>query len=71
MNKKMYNAPEIAVVEVETASIMAGSPTYTENADGNGGSVDFSNDGTVKDGNAGMARVASNQYFDSWSDDEE
>lgn len=67
MNKKMYNAPEIAVVEVETASMIASSVKYNEQSD----DVDFSDAGSVETGNAGAARVASNQYFDSWSDDEE
>ena len=49
---------------------MAGSPTYEETATGNGGSVDFG-DGTAKDGDAGTARISSNQYFDAWNDDEE
>lgn len=70
MNKKMYNAPATTVVEMEASSIMAGSPTYQETATGNGGSVDFG-DGTATEGNAGSARVASNQYFNAWSDDEE
>lgn len=67
MNKKMYNAPEIAVVEVETASMIASSIKYDEQSN----DVDFSDAGNVDTGNAGMARVSSNQYFDSWSDEEE
>lgn len=70
MNKKTYNAPATTVVEMEASSIMAGSPTYNEFTTGNGGSVDFG-DGTAKDGDAGTARISSNQYFDAWSDDEE
>ena len=67
MNKKMYNAPEIAVVEVETASMIASSVKYNEQSD----DVDFSDAANVGTDNAGMARVSSNQYFDSWSEDEE
>lgn len=71
MEKKIYDTPKIAMMEVETASMIASSIRYDEQS-GTGagtGSVDFSDAGNADRGNAGNARVASNQYFDSWDEE--
>lgn len=67
MEKKIYNAPTTTVVEMETASIIATSITYSDN--GTSGTADLSGEKTSAE--ASSARIGSRQYFDSWSDDEE
>lgn len=68
MEKKIYDTPKIAMMEVETASMIASSVKYNEQA-GTGGSVDFSGANDVSEENANSARVASNKYFDSWDEE--
>lgn len=67
MEKKIYNAPTTTVVEMETASIIATSPTYSDN--GTNGTADLG--GEKETAGASSARIGSRQYFDSWSDDED
>ena len=69
MNKKIYNAPEITVVEMASASIMAGSNGLVENADGGDDLSATINVGTIEEADGGTARVGSNQYFDAWEDE--
>lgn len=69
MNKKIYTAPKINVVEMCCTTIMAGSGEYKIEETG----TDVS--GTLDGGSAssgdswGGAYSASRVYFDSWADD--
>lgn len=69
MNKKIYTAPKINVVEMCCTTIMAGSGEYKIEEDGTSVS------GTLGGGSAGSgdawggAYSASRVYFDSWTDD--
>ena len=67
MEKRIYDAPKISVMEVETSSIMAGSPTYNETTTGNG-SVNLQNASDAPTEDADVARVGTNKYFDSWDE---
>lgn len=70
MNKKIYTAPKINVVEMCCTTIMAGSGESKIEMDGTSVS------GTLDGGSAssggdfwGGAYSASRVYFDSWTDD--
>lgn len=62
MNKKIYTAPNIDVVELQ-GDIVLNSVSNTVNDDG---TIDF-NDRTLQDGDQGGAR--SGAYFDVWEDE--
>lgn len=69
MNKKIYTAPKINVVEMCCTTIMAGSGEYR--IEENGTSVSGTLDGgSASSGDSwGGAYSASRVYFDSWADD--
>lgn len=67
MKKRMYNAPEITVIEIVASQMIAAS---IENKLTDGESTTF-NKGTLTTEDAGTARTASRQYFDISSEDEE
>lgn len=69
MNKKIYTAPKINVVEMSCTTIMAGSGEY--GIEENGTSVSGTLDGgSASSGDSwGGAYSASRVYFDSWADD--
>lgn len=62
MNKKIYTAPNIDVVELQ-GDIVLNSVSNTVNDDG---TIDF-NDRTLQDGDQSTAR--SGVYFDVWEDE--
>lgn len=62
MNKKIYTAPNIDVVELQ-GDIVLNSVSNTVSDDG---TIDF-NDRTLQDGDQGTAR--SGAYFDVWEDE--
>ncbi|WP_308246062.1 hypothetical protein [uncultured Prevotella sp.] len=62
MNKKIYTAPNIDVVEFQ-GDIVLNTVSNTVNDDG---TIDI-NDGTLQEGNPGDAR--SGAYFDVWEDE--
>ena len=62
MNKKIYTAPNIDVVELQ-GDIVLNSLSNTVNDDG---TIDI-NDGTLQVGDQGGAR--SGAYFDVWEDE--
>lgn len=67
MNKKIYTAPKINVVEMCCTTIMAGSYGIEEDGTGVSGTLD---DGSASSGDSwGGAYSASRVYFDSWTDD--
>lgn len=68
MNKKIYTAPKINVVEMCCTTIMAGSGYGIEES---GTSVSGTLDGgSASSGDSwGGAYSASRVYFDSWADD--
>ena len=69
MNKKIYTAPKINVVEMCCTTIMAGSGESKIEMDGTSvsGTLD---DGSASSGDSwGGAFSASRVYFDSWTDD--
>lgn len=68
MKKRMYNAPEITVLEMVAASMIAASVENTVTGDGT--TVEY-NKNTVGTASGSSARIGSRQYFDTWSDDEE
>ncbi len=62
--KKYYIKPSIATVEIETTSIMAGSPAI----DGSGSSGDIN---TPQQSTGSTSKHASSRiYFDSWEYDD-
>ena len=63
----MYNAPEITVIEIVASQMIAASP---DNKLTDGEYINF-NKGTLTTDDAGTARTASRQYFDTSSEDEE
>lgn len=62
MNKKIYTAPNIDVVELQ-GEVVLNSVSNTVNDDG---TIDI-NGGTLQDGDQGGAR--SGAYFDVWEDE--
>lgn len=67
MNKKIYTAPKINVVEMCCTTIMAGSYGIEENGTGVSGTLCSE---SVGSGDSwGGAYSASRVYFDSWTDD--
>lgn len=69
MNKKIYTAPKINVVEMCCTTIMAGSGEYKIEEDGTDVSGTLGSE-SVGSGDAwGGAYSASRVYFDSWTDD--
>lgn len=67
MNKKIYTAPKINVVEMCCTTIMAGSYGIEENGTSVSGTLDG---GSASSGDSwGGAYSASRVYFDSWTDD--
>lgn len=66
MNKKIYTAPKINVVEMCCTTIMAGS--YGIEEDGTGVSGTLGSE-SVGSGDSWAAHSASRVYFDSWTDD--
>lgn len=67
MKKRMYNAPEITVIEIVASQMIAASPD-NKLTDGSYANI---NKGTLTTEDAGTARTASRQYFDASSEDEE
>lgn len=69
MNKKIYTAPKINVVEMCCTTIMAGSGEYKIEESGTDVSGTLGSE-SVGSGDAwGGAYSASRVYFDSWTDD--
>lgn len=69
MNKKIYTAPKINVVEMCCTTIMAGSGEYKIEESGTSVSGTLGSE-SVGSGDAwGGAYSASRVYFDSWTDD--
>lgn len=69
MNKKIYTAPKINVVEMCCTTIMAGSGEYKIEENGTSVSGTLGSE-SVSSGDAwGSAYSASRVYFDSWADD--
>lgn len=69
MNKKIYTAPKINVVEMCCTTIMAGSGEYKIEETGTDVSGTLGSE-SVGSGDAwGGAYSASRVYFDSWADD--
>lgn len=68
MNKKIYTAPKINVVEMCCTTIMAGSGGIEEDGTSVSGGLDS---GSASSGGDfwGGAYSASRVYFDSWTDD--
>lgn len=67
MNKKIYTAPKINVVEMCCTTIMAGSYGIEEDGTSVSGTLDG---GSASSGDFwGGAYSASRVYFDSWADD--
>lgn len=66
MEKRYYSAPQVKVMDIESTTIMAGS--LVEQSDGSLSGNMVAADETQ---DAQTARVASNEYFNSWDDDEE
>ena len=67
MNKKIYTAPKINVVEMCCTTIMAGSYGIEESGTSVSGTLD---DESASSGDSwGGAYSASRVYFDSWTDD--
>lgn len=64
MNKKIYTAPNIDVVELQGDIVLNSVSGNTVNDDGT--MVDI-NDGTLQPGDPGNAR--SGAYFDVWEDE--
>lgn len=63
MERKTYVSPNIETVEMQTLDIIAASGLSDD-----GTTADFE---TTNTDNAINARVASQQYFDAWSEDDE
>ncbi|RHK46021.1 hypothetical protein DW060_13410 [Leyella stercorea] len=69
MNKKIYTAPKINVVEMCCTTIMAGSGEYKIEEDGTGVSGTLGSESVSSGDSWGGAYSASRVYFDSWTDD--
>lgn len=69
MNKKIYTAPKINVVEMCCTTIMAGSGEYRIEEDGTDVSGTLGSESVSSGDSWGGAYSASRVYFDSWTDD--
>lgn len=69
MNKKIYTAPKINVVEMCCTTIMAGSGEYRIEENGTDVSGTLGSESVGSDDSWGGAYSASRVYFDSWTDD--
>lgn len=69
MNKKIYTAPKISVVEMCCTTIMAGSGEYKIEEDGTDVSGTLGSELVGSGDSWGGAYSASRVYFDSWTDD--
>ena len=69
MNKKIYTAPKINVVEMCCTTIMAGSGEYKIEEDGTSVSGTLGSESVSSGDSWGGAYSASRVYFDSWADD--
>lgn len=68
MKKNKYIAPSVVVADMECATIIASSTGLYENGNDVKGNL---GNGVEENGDAGLARIASRQYFDAWGGDEE
>ena len=69
MNKKIYTAPKINVVEMCCTTIMAGSGEYKIEENGTSVSGTLGSESVSSGDSWGGAYSASRVYFDSWADD--
>lgn len=69
MNKKIYTAPKINVVEMCCTTIMAGSGEYKIEETGTDVSGTLGSESVSSGDSWGGAYSASRVYFDSWTDD--
>lgn len=69
MNKKIYTAPKINVVEMCCTTIMAGSGEYKIEETGTDVSGTLGSESVSSGDSWGGAFSASRVYFDSWTDD--
>ena len=69
MNKKIYTAPKINVVEMCCTTIMAGSGEYKIEEDGTSVSGTLGSESVGSGDSWDGAYSASRVYFDSWTDD--
>lgn len=69
MNKKIYTAPKINVVEMSCTTIMAGSGEYKIEENGTDVSGTLGSESVGSGDSWGGAYSASRVYFDSWADD--
>ena len=69
MNKKIYTAPKINVVEMCCTTIMAGSGEYKIEETGTDVSGTLGSESVSSGDSWGGAYSASRVYFDSWADD--
>lgn len=69
MNKKIYTAPKINVVEMCCTTIMAGSGEYKIEETGTDVSGTLGSESVGSGDFWGGAYSASRVYFDSWTDD--
>lgn len=69
MNKKIYTAPKINVVEMCCTTIMAGSGEYRIEENGTDVSGTLGSESVSSGDSWGGAYSASRVYFDSWADD--
>lgn len=69
MNKKIYTAPKISVVEMCCTTIMAGSGEYRIEETGTDVSGTLGSESVGSGDSCGGAYSASRVYFDSWTDD--
>lgn len=69
MNKKIYTAPKINVVEMCCTTIMAGSGEYKIEETGTDVSGTLGSESVGSCDSWGGAYSASRVYFDSWTDD--
>lgn len=69
MNKKIYTAPKINVVEMCCTTIMASSGDYKIEEDGTSVSGTLGSESVGSGDSWGGAYSASRVYFDSWTDD--
>ena len=69
MNKKIYTAPKINVVEMCCTTIMAGSGEYKIEENGTDVSGTLGSESVGSGDSWGVAYSASRVYFDSWTDD--
>lgn len=69
MNKNIYTAPKINVVEMCCTTIMAGSGEYKIEENGTDVSGTLGSESVSSGDSWGGAYSASRVYFDSWADD--